>query len=86
MNAGRPVTDMATAHPIIDIETTGPDAARRLLRLVRHGAQNADRAIVSRDAAVREAHRVGASLRDIAEAVGVSHMTVKCIVERQKAE
>ena len=31
---------------------------------------------------VREAHRAGASLRDIAVESGVSHMTVKRIVER----
>ena len=30
---------MPTARPVIDIETTGPDAARRMLTLVGHGAQ-----------------------------------------------
>lgn len=80
------MNDMPTARPIIDIESTGPEAARRLLQLVRHGAQNAGRAIRSRDAAIREAHRAGASLRDIAEVAGVSHMTVKRIIERREAE
>lgn len=80
------MTDMPTARPVIDIETTGPSAAQRLLQLVRHGAQNADRAAASRDAAIREAHRAGASLRDIAEVAGVSHMTVKRIVERRRSE
>lgn len=80
------MTDMPTARPVIEIETTGPEAAQRLLQLVRYGAQKADRAVASRDAAVREAHHAGASLRDIAEAVGVSHMTVKRIIERQRAE
>lgn len=80
------MTDMSTTRPVIDIETSGPEAAQRLLQLVRYGAQNADRAISSRDAAIREAHRAGASLRDIAEVAGVSHMTVKRIIERQKAE
>lgn len=80
------MTDMSTAHPVIDIETTGPEAAKRLLHLVRHGADKADRAVASRDAAIREAHRAGASLRDIAEVAGVSHMTVKRIVERRQPE
>ncbi len=77
---------MSTTHPVIDIEIHGPEAARRLLRLVGHGARNAERAIASRDAAIREAHRAGASLRDIADAAGVSHMTVKRIVERTRGE
>ncbi len=80
------MTDMPTTRPVIEIETTGPDAAKRLLRLVQYGGQNADRAVASRDAAIREAQRAGASLRDIAEVAGVSHMTVKRIVERQPAK
>jgi DNA-binding NarL/FixJ family response regulator len=78
------MTDMSTARPVIEIETTGPEAAQRLLQLVRHGARSAGRAVASRDAAIREAHRAGASLRDIAEAASVSHMTVKRIVERRR--
>lgn len=35
-----------------------------------------------RDAAVREVHRAGASLREIAAASGIAHMTVKRIIER----
>ena len=35
-----------------------------------------------RDAAIVEAHRDGLSLRAIADAVGMSHMGVKRIVER----
>jgi DNA-binding NarL/FixJ family response regulator len=80
------MTDMSTTHPVIDIETSGPEAARRLLHLAGHGARNADRAIVSRNAAIREAHRAGASLREIAEVAGVSHMTIKRIVERKREE
>lgn len=80
------MTDMSTAHPVIEIDTTGPEASKRMLQLVRHGADKADRAVASRDAAIREAHRAGASLRDIAEVAGVSHMTVKRIIERQRAD
>ena len=53
-----------------------------LLKLVRYAADNADVASSKRDAAIREAHRAGSSLREIARASGISHMTVKRIVER----
>lgn len=53
-----------------------------LLKLVRYAADNADVASSKRDAAIREAHRSGSSLRDIAEVSGISHMTVKRIIER----
>lgn len=53
-----------------------------LLKLVRYAAENADVASSKRDAAIREAHRAGSSLREIADASGISHMTVKRIVER----
>jgi DNA-binding NarL/FixJ family response regulator len=54
-----------------------------LLKLVRYAAHTADVATTKRDAAIREAHRAGASLRDIAAESGISHMTVKRIVERE---
>lgn len=53
-----------------------------LLKLVRYAAENADVASSKRDAAIREAHRAGSSLREIADASGISHMTVKRIIER----
>ena len=53
-----------------------------LLKLVRYAAENADVVSTKRDAAIREAHRAGSSLREIADASGISHMTVKRIVER----
>jgi lambda repressor-like predicted transcriptional regulator len=53
-----------------------------LLKLVRHAAQTADVATSKRDAAIREARRAGASLRDIATESGLSHMTVKRILDR----
>ena len=53
-----------------------------LLKLVRYAAENADVASSKRDAAIREAHRAGSSLREIADASGISHMTVKRVIER----
>jgi len=53
-----------------------------MLKLVRYASRNADVATSKRDAAIREAHRAGASLREIATESGVSHMSVKRIIER----
>ncbi|HEX9684179.1 MAG TPA: hypothetical protein VGA13_13945 [Acidimicrobiales bacterium] len=55
-----------------------------LLKLVRYAAENADVATSKRDAAVREARRAGASLRDIAAESGISHMSVKRIIDRRQ--
>jgi hypothetical protein len=63
--------------------TTGDKTQTRLLKLVRYASRNAHVATSKRDAAIREAQRAGASLRDIAAASGISHMSVKRIVERQ---
>ncbi len=54
----------------------------QLLKLVRYAARTADVATSKRDAAIREAYRAGASLRDIAAESGISHMSVKRIIER----
>ena len=54
----------------------------QLLKLVRYAARSAGVATSKRDAAIREARRAGASLRDIAAESGMSHMTVKRIIER----
>jgi len=62
--------------------TTDDSTQARLLQLVHYAAHEADVATGKRDAAVREAHRAGASLRDIAAKSGISHMSVKRIVER----
>jgi len=65
--------------------TTSTDGTQtNLLRLVRYAARSAGVAATKRDAAIREAHRAGASLRDIAAESGMSHMTVKRIVERDR--
>jgi hypothetical protein len=58
---------------------------RRLLKLVRYAARSVGVAVSKRDAAIREAHRAGASLRDIADESGLSHMSIKRIVDRQHA-
>ena len=63
--------------------TTSTDETQiHLLKLVRYAARSAGVATSKRDAAIREAHRAGASLRDIAAESGISHMTIKRIVER----
>ncbi len=62
--------------------TTTDSKQTNLLKLVRYAADNADVASSKRDAAIREAHRAGSSLREIADVSGISHMTVKRIVER----
>ena len=64
--------------------TTNADGTTQtnLLKLVRYAARAADVAETKRDAAIREAHRAGASLREIAAESGISHMSVKRIVER----
>ena len=53
-----------------------------LLRLVRYAAKSAHVAESKRDSAIREAHRAGVSLRDIASECGISHTSVKRIIDR----
>jgi DNA-binding NarL/FixJ family response regulator len=62
--------------------TRTDDTQTHLLKLVRYAARSAGVATSKRDAAIREAHRAGASLREISAESGLSHMTVKRIVER----
>ena len=62
--------------------TSTGDTQTNLLKLVRYAARHAGTAASKRNAAIREAHRAGASLRDIASESGMSHMTIKRIVER----
>jgi transposase-like protein len=63
--------------------TTTDDATHtNLLKLVRYAARSAEVASSKLDAAIREAHRAGASLREIAAESGISHMSVKRIIER----
>lgn len=62
--------------------TTTDTTHHNLLKLVRYASKHAEVASTKRDAAIREAHRAGASLRDLADASGISHMTIKRIVDR----
>lgn len=64
--------------------TNNDNTQTSLLKLVRYAARTADVATSKRDAAIREAHRAGASLREIAAESGISHMSVKRILERSK--
>lgn len=42
-------------------------------------------AIAARDRLILEAHEAGGSLREISQLVGVSHVTVKSIIDRSRA-
>ena len=55
------------------------------LAVVGLSAERADREIAIRDDMIRTAHRVGASLRQIAEASGLGRKTVTAIVETDPA-
>jgi DNA-binding NarL/FixJ family response regulator len=66
----------------VAMPSTHDTTSAALLKLVRYASRNADVATSKRDAAIREAHRAGVSLRDIAAESGISHMTVKRIIER----
>jgi hypothetical protein len=57
---------------------------RRALKLAASAAHRADLAETSRNNAIRFAADAGASLRDIAAATELPHMTVKRIVDRQR--
>jgi DNA invertase Pin-like site-specific DNA recombinase len=60
-----------------------PDGDKsRALKLAAHAAHRADIAESARNAAIRFAADSGASLRELAEATGLGHMTVKRIIER----
>lgn len=57
---------------------------RRALRLAANASHRADLAETSRNNAIRFAADAGASLREIAAATELPHMTVKRIVDRQR--
>src|SRR5688500_2733355 len=53
---------------------------RRTLEEVERYAARAEQSLVARDGLIRLAHACGNSLREIADAAGLSHMTVKRII------
>lgn len=57
---------------------------RRALRLAASAAHRADLAETTRNNAIRFAADSGASLREIATATELPHMTIKRIVDRQR--
>lgn len=58
---------------------------RRALDLAAHAASRYTESESKRSATMRFASDCGASLREIAEATGVPHMTVKRLIERTRA-
>lgn len=64
-----------------------PEAAKnRALRQVTWMAGRAEKATASKHASIRFAADAGASLRELAEASGLSHMTIKRLLERSTAD
>ena len=62
-----------------------PEGDRRLaLRLAARAAERADVAETTRNNAIRFASDAGASLREIAGATGLDHMTAKRIIDRAR--
>jgi hypothetical protein len=57
---------------------------RRALKLAATASQRSDLAETSRNNAIRFAADAGASLREIAAATDLPHMTIKRIVDRQR--
>jgi hypothetical protein len=66
----------------VQLTSTDDTTNTNLLKLVRYAARSAGVATSKLDAAIREARRAGASLREIVAESGISHMSVKRIVER----
>lgn len=57
---------------------------KRLARRLAKAAQTVDDAIAARDALLVEGVEAGASLREMAAVTGLSHVTVKNILDRRK--
>lgn len=73
------------AHPAPERPRDPEGDKRRSLRLAAHATQRAGTAETTRDNAIRFAAENGASLREIAAATGLNHMTVKRIIDRARA-
>ena len=74
--------DVAAANAALDKYRSGLDyEIGAALAVVGLSAERAHKEIAIRDDMIRTAHRVGASLRQIAEAAGLGRKTVTAIVE-----
>ena len=74
--------DVAAAEAAMDKYRSGPDQeVGAALAVVGLSAERADKEVAARNDMIRTAHRVGASLRQIAEASGLGRKTVTAIVE-----
>jgi len=74
--------DVAAANAALDKYRSGLDhEIGTALAVVGLSAERAHKEIAIRDDMIRVAHRVGASLRQIAEAAGLGRKTVTAIVE-----
>ena len=74
--------DVSAAIAAMDKYRSGLDyEVGAALAVVGLSAERADKEIAIRDDMIRAAHRVGASLRQIAEASGLGRKTVTAIVE-----
>ena len=64
------------------VTLTPATARKNFLRLAAESAQEAKDWTLARNGYIQQAHESGASLRAIAEAVGLSHAAVAKIVKR----
>lgn len=68
---------------MVERRKVDPEAVkRRALRQLQWVTRRVEKEQASQRSAIRAASAAGASLREIAEAAGVGHMTVKRILER----
>ena len=58
------------------------DSKQKALTAARTAAETSHNAELARNAAIFEAQRAGASLREIAAATGIPHVTIKRLLER----
>ncbi len=79
--------DVSAADAAMDKYRSGLEGeVGAALSVVGLSAERAHKEMVIRDDMIRIAHRVGASLRQIAEASGLGRKTVTAIVESDQAQ
>ncbi|MCQ3812153.1 MAG: hypothetical protein KTV68_16545 [Acidimicrobiia bacterium] len=79
--------DVSAADAAMDKYRSGLEGeVGAALSVVGLSAERAHKEMVIRDDMIRIAHRVGASLRQIAEASGLGRKTVAAIVESDQAQ